>query len=446
MTLTADVISIKEAEDLSLKQHSAIRLAREEVAVADLKRVEAKRSLWPTLTAKAEQTDGEAVDPLGTPAFTERSYGMEASQTIYSGGKLHDTYRQAFAAWESLKAKERKAESDVIYGVREAAWNLTKAQAVRAVYERALAELQKEKTMAQSLIRRDAISREVHLQILSQYNQAEAALEGADAELEARLWQWTAALGLDSPPPYRPDGRLPAVAALSLSLQDCLRQAELNNPDLVIQRKTAEAAFYGSRAGQSLYKPSVSVNGFYGRSGGAFNSEKLTLGEDWQAGVQLTQYFALNTLNLSGFDQRTSPKIGQSTRTASKTASASLGILDGYKKKADAGDASLAYHQADVQKDRTQMDVGNGVREAYANWKKAAARVKIAENDFPLATTDFEIARIKSAHREVPFSERAIWRNRMAQAEAALAEAQANYQTSIAVLAHAVGSPEPFYH
>lgn len=445
-TLTSESIAIKAAEALSLQQHSAIRLAREEVAVADLKRREAKRALWPSLTAKAEQTDGDAVDPLGTPAFKERSYGLEASQTIYGGGKLHDTYRQAFAAWESVKAKEKKAESDVIYGVREAAWSFIKARAVREVYVRAFAELAKEKVMAQQLIARDAISREVHLQILSQYNQAQAALEGADAEVEARLWQWTAALGLDNPPSYRPDDRLPDAPASSLTLADCLHLAETNNPDLIIQRKTAEAAFYGSRAGQSLYKPSISVNGFYGRSGGAFNSEPLTLGEDWQAGIQLTQYFSMNTLNLSGFDQHTSPKIGQSTRTVSKTASASLGILDGYKKKSEAGDTTLAFHEADVQMHRTSMEVANGVREAFANWKKAAARVKMAENDFPLAKADFAIARIKSAHREVPFSERAIWRNRMAQAEAALAEAEANYQTSLAVLAHAVGSPDQFYH
>jgi len=186
------------------------------------------------------------------------------------------------------------------------------------------------------------------------------------------------------------------------------------------------------------------LNGFYGRSGGAFESEDLHLREDWQAGIQLTQYFSMNTLNLSGVALQTSPKIGQTTLTASQTASGSVGILDGYKKKADAQEAAFAFHQADVQRERTQMDVGNAVREAYANWKKAQARLKMAESDLPLAKTSYGIAKIKSAHRDVALSERAIWRNRLALASAAHVEAQANLYTAVAALAHAIGLPNQF--
>jgi|GEM_PF-1402952 len=443
-TSPATLSSLKTLESTALLNHPSIALAREEVALADLKRREARRALFPALTAKGEETHGDAVDPLGTPAFTERSYGVEVTQTLYSGGKLHDTYAQAVAVWQSLQAKERKVESDVIYGVREAAWSLIKAQRVIDVYAKALTDLSHEKEAAEHLLAKDLITQEVYLQIQSQYNQAAAALESGQADTEARLWQWTAALGLKTPPAYRPEPT-PAVSTATLTLDTCLRLAAMHNPDLVIQSKTTEAALYGARAGRSLYKPVLSLNGFYGRSGGAFNSEDLHLREDWQAGIQISQYFAMNSFNLSGFDQHTSPKIGQSTRTASKTATATVGILDGYKKKADVKDAEFAAHQADVEKDHSEQVVANGVRDAYANWKKAAARLKIAENDYPLTKTDYAIARIKSAHRDVPLSERAVWRNRLAQAEAAREEAKSNYQIALAVLAHAMGIPDQFY-
>jgi outer membrane protein TolC len=440
---SASELPLKAVEATALKNHPSVGLAREEEALADLKRQAAKRALFPTLTAKGEETHGDAVDPLGTPAFTERSYGLELTQTIYSGGKLHDTYYQSVATWMSLKAKERKVESDVIYGVREAAWSFIKAQRMLTIYEKALTDLARERDGAQHLFEKDVISNEVYMQVQSQYNQAEAALESGQADSEARLWQWTAALGLKTPPAYRP-AAVPILSTTTITLEECLHLASLNNPDIVIQSKTTEAAMYGSRAGKSLYKPTLSINGFYGRSGGAFDSEDLHLREDWQAGFQISQYFALNTLNLSGFDQHTSPKIGQSTRTVSKTGSASLNILDGYKKKADAKDAEFAFHQADVEKDHSEQVVANSVRDAYANWKKARARLKMTENDYPLTKTDYAIARIKSAHRDVPLSERAIWRNRLAQAEAAREEAAANYQIALAVLAHAIGIPDQF--
>ncbi|MFA5975930.1 MAG: TolC family protein [Elusimicrobiota bacterium] len=440
-----EFISFQAAESLSLQNHPSVRLAQEEAAVAETKRKESRRALFPSLTAKAEDTEGDAVDTLGTPAFTERSYGVEASQALYAGGKLYNTYKQALSTWESLKAKQVKTQSDVLYGVREAAWNLIKSENLLKVYRKAKDDLENEKRMAEQLRSKDVITHEAYLQILSQYNQAIAAVESAEADKEAHVWQWTAALGLQTPPAFRPDLGPISASNDSWTLPECLQWASLQHPDLIIQKKTAEAAYYGHNAARSVYKPIISLNGFYGRSGGAFHSEPLKLSEDWQAGVQISQYFSLSTLNLSGFDQHTSPKIGQSTRTASKTATANVGILDAYRKKAEAQEATLAYHQADVQRLRTEMDVANGVREAYANWKKAIARLKMAENDCPLAQASYSIAKIKSAHREVPLSERAIARNRLAQAEAGLDEAKANYQIAVAALAHAVGATDRFY-
>ena len=127
---TPELLPMKAVEATALQNHPSMRLAREETEIADLKRLEAKRALWPGLTAKAENTHGEAVEALGTPPFTERSYGLEGTHTLYSGGKLHNTYHQTLATWESFIAKQKKAESDVLYGVREAAWNLIKAQRV----------------------------------------------------------------------------------------------------------------------------------------------------------------------------------------------------------------------------------------------------------------------------------------------------------------------------
>jgi outer membrane protein TolC len=157
------------------------------------------------------------------------------------------------------------------------------------------------------------------------------------------------------------------------------------------------------------------------------------------AGVQLSQYFGLSTLNASGIQQETSPKIGQSTRTATKTASGSLGILDGFKQKSEAKDSAFLSEQARVQEERIEMEVANGVREAYANLKKAIAQMKIADNGAPLANAEYAIAKIKSAHREMPYSERAVTRNRLALAQAAINDARAYYQIACAALDRAVG-------
>src|SRR5437773_1711375 len=151
-------------------------------------------------------------------------------------------------------------------------------------------------------------------------------------------WPTSSSRKTVSPPDFRPSSAIP-LDMKEVSLEECLHLAKLQNPELLLQRKAAEAAHQGDLAGKSLYYPKLSINGFYGRSGGAFKGEDLHLGEDWLVGMQLSQYFGLNTVNASGFEQHTSPKIGQSTRTASKTASSSIGILDGFKQKAEKREA-----------------------------------------------------------------------------------------------------------
>jgi outer membrane protein TolC len=437
----AELLSLEQAESIALESHPSVRLVDEEAGVARLKRMEAYRAVWPAITLKAERTRGESVRELGTPDFTEKSYMVQASQPLLQGGRLWRVYKQSRAGYESLQAKADKARQEVLYGVREATWNYIKAARALEIHQKALKDLAKEKGMADGLRQKDVISPQVFLTINSQYQQAALAVDGTEAELTARLWQWTAALGLNEPPPSRPDPAFPTEEAVQVSLEECLRLSA-SHPDLMVQGKASEAARYGYQANAGLYWPRFSANGSYGRSGGAFDRERLELREDYTVGVQLVQYFGGSTINASGLRQRTSPKIGQTTRTESTTGSASLGVLDGFKQRTEKAESRFSYHQAAVQEERTRLDVFNNVREAYAGFRKALAQKKIAENDLALAKTEADIARIKSAHREVPLSERAVTRNKLAQAETAHMDARAGYRIALAALARAVGDPD----
>lgn len=437
-------VPLAEAEKTALTSHPSIRLADEETAVSAYKRKEAYRAIYPNITLKGEQTYGESVERLGTPDFEEKSYGVQASQPIIQGGKLFRSYRQARATWESQQAKAVKARHEVVFGIREAHWNYVKTARALDAHQRARADLEKEMAMAEKLSGGGAIPRQVYLTISGQSGQAQLASDGAEAEMTARLWQWTAALGLSQPPDYRPADDIPSGPVPAITLEECLSVAQGGHPELKIQEKALEAARYGDKAARGLYWPKLSASGFYGRSGGAFEGERLELREDWNAGLQLAQYFGGNTVNLNGQQVRTSPKIGQTTRTESKTVSGTVGVMDGLRQKTEKKDAALTFHQAEVQMERTRMEVSNNVRESYANWKKALAGLKIGENELALAKTDFSIAGIKSAHREVPISERAVSRNKLAAAEVAFADAQAGYQIAAAALSRAVGDPDFF--
>lgn len=109
--------------------------------------------------------------------------------------------------------------------------------------------------------------------------------------------------------------------------------------------------------------------------------------------------------------------------------------------KTEKAEASLTFDQAKEDLRRTEMEVANNVRSAYAEWAKALSQLRISETDYSIAKTEYQVARIKSTNREVPVSERSLTRNRMAQAEVAWVDAQAQLRIAGAALAKAIGRP-----
>lgn len=437
------VVTLAESEQIALQNHPNIKLSQEEVSVAKSKKEEAGRALWPAINLKAEETRGEANRVLGTPDFKEQSYGVQLSQPLIQGGKLYRTYQQAESNWESSKAKQDKAERDVLYNIREAYWQMVRSKEAIQIYKRALADLEAERHGSERLFQRNIIDKETYLMIGSQYHLASLAIESAEAEREATLWRWTIALGLSKPPDYEPAPTTEVIHS-TLTLEQCLLMARVNNPDLRVQMNSAQASLFGYKAQKGNYWPRLGLNGFYGKSGGAYENEEFKLNEDWQIGVNLSQYFALNTLSVSGFQQKTSPKIGQSTRTESKTGTANMGILDGFKTKSEIKDSAYAYHQAKTQFEQLELEILADVREAYANWKKGLTQLAFAENEVEWKKTEYRVSRVKTSHRTLPISERAKLRNELALAEAALVAARSNYQISQAALAKVVGEPNLF--
>lgn len=434
-------MSLQRCEEVALATHPTVRLAEEETRVAKLKKTEAYRGIWPLLSFKGEITEGAAERTLGTPDFLEESYGAQLTQPLIQGGRLMNAYKQSRANWNAVEAKEQKARQEVLYGARESYWNLVKSILAEDIYQKALTDLKADRAMAEQLSKKEVISRQVYITMVGQHEQAVLNQEAAQAETVARLWNWTAALGLNDPPAERPEPILPQTPLKMPSLEECLKEARTIHPDLIIQKYTTEAAQFGDKAGKGHYYPRLSVNGFYGRSGAAYTNENFEFKEDWNVGAQVSQYFGGSSLNASAQEIKTSPKLGQSTRTQSRTYAGSLGIEDSLKLKTEKAEAAFTYEQAKEDLRRTQMEVANNVRSAYAEWAKMLSQLRIAETDFSIAQTEFDVARIKSTNREVPVSERSLTRNRLAQAEVAWVDAQAQLRIAGAALARAVGRP-----
>ena len=425
---------LKTANEL----YEPLKLARQEIEVSTAKVTESRRSLYPTLVAKGDHTEGAAEVTTGSPSFTEDSYGVQATYPIYQGGRLSSVLGQSKLNLSISNLKYEKTKKELTYSVAEAYWNLSRLICDAKEYEKSLVELKKIYGMAKKLFDNGSINERELLSVQSQLNQAEYQLETNRSDVESQRWKLSAAMGMDKLIDLAPAAEIP-FSRTEISLEDCLSIAQTSNYDVRIAEAMTQVERFGVVVKKSYKKPKIDFNGFYGRSGGAFQGETLNLTEDYQVGVQIAQPIDLNTFNLSGQAIKTSPKLGQTTLTESDTLSASISLLDAYKQKSEEKEASLTFNQALFNLKKAKIDAAAQVREAYFNYRKALSQVNNAELDHQLAKKELAIDSINLGNSKANFVNIAEDTNKLASSAASLNDAKAFYIISIAAINKAIG-------
>ncbi len=437
-TAGAGVLSLQQALGSAGDHYQPLQLAEEEVGVSKAKAGEAGRALWPNLSVKGEATKGAAIVELGTPGFREASYGVQLSQTLFQGGKLWSTFKQATVNEKIARAKVTKVKQEMGHQVREAYWNLARLYLNANDYDDAIKDCTRYLQMAQKLYHDGTINQKYLLATEVQKNNSFYQKQTTQAEIEKFRWNLAAAMGLEKPEDWTLPEHLP-FKKTDIDLNHCLEQATLHNPDYQIQQLSLEASGLENNIKQSQDWPKLELSGFYGRSGGAYNSEDFDLKEDYNISLKLTQNLAWNSLALSGFKQKTSPKLGQSTRTEADTATATLGILDGYKSAAEKKEAQWQLHQARYNREKARQTMVMDVKEAFYNVQKGEAQVANAQLESDLAEKELAIQMIHLRDEKTSIADVAEARNKVAAAHSTLREARVFYLVALSALDKAVG-------
>jgi outer membrane protein TolC len=277
----------------------------------------------------------------------------------------------------------------------------------------------------------------------SQYLQANTQANGARKALSKAKWDMAKALGLNVQADFSVRKEIP-FSKLDVDLPTCLRLAAAHRPDLQMQESLVDIAKEGREVMQASYFPRLNLNSFYGRSGAAFESEAFNYRKDWQVNASLSQSFFGNSLGASGSAIDTSPKLGQSSRTETRTQGVNMAFLDGMRQKTDLKQSDLSYRQAALKRDEIRRDVAMDVENAYYNLNQTMLQVEFSEEDLKLAEEELKVAESKSKYGLAAAVEMAQTRNRLAGSRSARTEALASYQIAVAALNRAIGIPDKF--
>ncbi len=442
-TVKGSVVLLEECIKIGTANYEPLRLADEEVELARLKREEAYRAYYPMVSMKAEETAGKTDDVTQVPSFKERLYGATLSHSLYEGGKIHSTYKQAVAAYAAAEKSREKTWQDFVYGVTEAFWKLAAAQNNLAERTSVRDSIKNDlKVMTEQYVL-DLAVKQQFLSVKAQYLQANSQSNAAHVAYSKARWGLAKALGLAKPPEFDVAREI-SFQKREVQLEECMTLAAGHRPDLRMQDYLVELAEQGRTIAGSARMPKLNVNAFYGRSASAYDIDPLHYRDDWQVSARVSQSFWGNSLGLTGSKINTSPKIGQSSRTNTETKGVNLGILDGMKDRTEIKQADLNVRQAMVKRNDLRKDVAIDVEDAYYGFQQALLQVEFTEEDVKLAEEELKVAESKGKYGLTSALELAQARNRSAASHAARMDSLSAYQISLAALNHAVGIVDKF--
>jgi outer membrane protein len=266
---TAQKISLKDAEEMALRNHPLLQAANYDAEAANQVAREEKSAYYPTangsITGAAALSNSRiAAGYLNNPLILNReSNGVEVQQLITDFGRTSNLVGSARLGAKATAASAQQTEQDVLLAVNRAYYGVLRAEAVLKVAQETVKARQiladqvttLEKNKLKSML--DVSFAEVNLA------QARLLLVQAENNQQASYADLATALGLANPQPFDL-AEEPMPPAPLADPTDLIVQALQDRPDLSSARFSHEAAVRYARAERDLWMPTISATGAAG--------------------------------------------------------------------------------------------------------------------------------------------------------------------------------------
>jgi outer membrane protein len=259
--------TLPEAVASAISNNPQLMAQRSTRAVADEQLAQARAGALPSVNftgsyGTQELTIGRTITtPAGTfplDGQQERAQaGLEARQSIWSGGTLTARKRQAEAGVTAAEAQLRGVEQDVILSVVTAYLDVRRGEQEVLIRETNVDSLRQQVQAARDRFQAGEVTRTDVAQAESQSAASEGALAQARAGLAAARASYQRVVGRQPVQLADP----PAVPQLPATLDEALGSAQAENPDVAVARAQETAAQRGIDAAKGDLMPKVDLVG-----------------------------------------------------------------------------------------------------------------------------------------------------------------------------------------
>ena len=227
---------------------------------------------------------------------------------------------------------------------------------------------------------------------------------------------------------------------LNLDLDTSIEIAMKNRPEIYLSELLIKFNDYGRRVEVSKKNTfTIDFTGSYGRYEGHYKTEPWKESENWYAGIKVSKPLGASTFNSSYSQDKTQPRFGQTSATASSTISAEFNLLDNFKRLSDKKRADTDLNRSLSDFNETMKTITFEVRDAFLNYQKAVLQLNTARAEMKFRRNELEVTKIQALVGEASLSSAMSTLVNLSDTLTKYIQALANYQISLANLKKATG-------
>ncbi len=257
-------LTLKEAEELALKNHPHVLAAQNEAAYANQLVTQARSAYYPTIDADLTASQANHLARIGAGSLTDSrvfnrfGQGIVLSQLITDSGRTPNLVAGSKLSAQASAQDYQSSRYNVLLAVNRAYFNYLHSQALVKVAE---------ETVAARQLLLDQVSALAKASLKSQLDvsftevnvsEAKLLLIRAQDSVQSAAAELMRALGSDQPATYQlVDEPLPPSP--SPNVEELVAAAASNRPELASLRLSSESAYKFAAAEKDLSRPTLSL-------------------------------------------------------------------------------------------------------------------------------------------------------------------------------------------
>lgn len=345
-----ETFSLNKLLEIAVKKHPQITSAQNTVDVVKSRVGQAKAGYYPQLNLSAGMSRNAS--PLLSDQFNQYQSNLSLNQNIYDFNRVGTKVDIQTLDLGAARANLDNVTNNIILGVKQAYYERLRAKHIMDIRADTIKQFEEQLARAKGYYEVgvkpvfDVTTAEVNL------GNAKVNLVTAQNALTIAVVNLNNAIGMPAAPPYELEDDV-TYQKTSLDLEESLKQAFLNRPDLQSLVRQKEAAQKAVTLAQKDYMPTVLGNASYGWSG-----QDMPLDRGWSVGVNLN-----------------------------------LNLFSGFLTKNQVSEALAALEVSRAAEESLRQTIRLDVEQALANLRAAEESIVTAEVTVRQATENLDLAR-----------------------------------------------------